>query len=142
MLIRDRLRTVLAVKDNPHHTALSFSLGVFIGMSPLLGIHTILGLLFAAIFRLNKLVTIMGVYVTNPWTIIPIYTFCTWIGMKLLRLEGIIDKIQWKSLSFFTITEGLKGLLLPFVVGTLFVGMMSSLISYGIIFVLVRRRGG
>ena len=66
--------------------ALAFSVGIFVGMSPLFGIHTILGLILAWIFSLNKFVTIVGVYITNPWTIVPIYTFATWFGGKLLGL--------------------------------------------------------
>jgi uncharacterized protein (DUF2062 family) len=53
-------------------------MGVFIGMSPLLGIHTVLGLFAASVLRLNRLITLVGVYVTNPWTIVPIYSFGTW----------------------------------------------------------------
>ncbi|RME67583.1 MAG: DUF2062 domain-containing protein [Nitrospirae bacterium] len=79
----DRIRLIFTIKDSPRRLALSFSTGLFIGISPLLGLHTILSIIVASVFKLNKLVTLMGTYVTNPWSLIPIYAFCTWIGIKL-----------------------------------------------------------
>jgi uncharacterized protein (DUF2062 family) len=138
--IKEKFRALLTIKDRPHHVALSFSIGVFIGISPLFGLHTVLGLLFSYIFRLNKFVTIMGVYITNPWTVIPIYTLGTWSGMKLLGVEGIIGDINWKALSLSNVVTELKILLWPFVLGSFFIGAVSAVVSYLLIYVLLKRR--
>lgn len=140
MWIKEKFRALLTIKDRPHHVALSFSIGVFIGISPLFGLHTVLGLLFSYIFRLNKFVTIMGVYITNPWTVIPIYTLGTWSGMKLLGVEGIIGDINWKALSLSNVVTELKILLWPFVLGSFFIGAVSAVASYLLIYVLLKRR--
>ncbi len=137
--LREKFQFILTLKENPHNVAVSFSVGVFIGMSPLLGIHTVLGLLVASLFKLNRLVTIVGVYITNPWTIIPIYTFGTWMGMKLLGVEGIVTNIRWSSLSMSTVAGELKELLMPFIAGTFFIGAVSSIIGYFLILVLLKR---
>jgi uncharacterized protein (DUF2062 family) len=132
------LSAVLTIKESPNKIALSFSIGVFIGMSPLVGLHTILGLAIASIFRLNKFVTIIGVYITNPWTIVPIYTFSTFVGAKLLGLKKVIPDIDWHNLGITKIISELKDLLIPFVVGTLFVGTLSAIISFIILYHIVR----
>jgi uncharacterized protein (DUF2062 family) len=138
--LREKLQVILALKENPHNVAASFGIGVFIGMSPLLGLHTILGLLVASVLKLNRLVTIVGVYVTNPWTIIPIYTFGTWIGMKLLGVDGIVTNINWSDLSIHNVVSELEELLMPFIAGTLFIGAVSSIIGYFLIMYLFKRQ--
>ncbi len=139
MKIRDRLRQILSVKDSPHRLAIAFALGVFIGMSPLLGIHTVLAFALAWIFRLNKLVTITGVFMTNPWTIVPIYTFSTWVGAKMLGINQVIPDIKWSEVVFTSLLSDLKHLLLPFVLGTFLVGFVSGVISYFFIYHAVKK---
>lgn len=134
MGLRDKLREVAGVKDSPKKIAVSFAVGIFFGMSPLLGLHTVLGLAAAWIFRLNKLVTIIGVYITNPWTIIPIYTFSTWFGAKLLGIKKVIPDINWHDISFSYMVKEMEHLLWPFVLGTTVMGFLSAVIGYVLIY--------
>jgi len=140
LALKDKIQLILRVKDTPQRTSIAFALGIFIGMSPLFGIHTLLGLAVAYLFRLNKLVTIVGVYVTNPWTIIPIYTFSTWVGAKLLGINKILPDIDWSNITFSSVIKDLDPLLMPFIVGTLLIGVLSSVVSYIIIYRLLKRR--
>jgi uncharacterized protein len=135
---KEKMRQVLAVKDSPRRIAASFAVGVFIGMSPLLGIHTILGLAIAWQFRLNKLVTLIGVYVTNPWTIIPIYTFGTWVGARLMGIEHILPSVDWASITFFGLLGSFRPLVLPFVVGSTLIGLVAATIGYFLIYKAVK----
>lgn len=131
---REKLRQVIATKESPHRVAVAFSIGVFLGMSPLIGIHTLLGLAIAWIFRLNKFVTLVGVFVTNPWTIVPIYTFGIWTGAKLLGINRVVPQIDWTHMTFLDIAQNFTPIILPFFVGTTLVGTVAGLISYIIIF--------
>ena len=119
---------------------MAFALGIIIAISPLFGIHTILGISLAHLFRLNRFVTIIGVYVTNPWTIIPIYTFCTWIGAKCLGIKKILPDIDWGHISFSMLLKDLGPLLMPFLLGTVLIGLLASVASYAIIYKLLKRR--
>jgi len=114
--------------------AIAFAIGVFIGMSPLLGIHTILGLLAAWLFRLNRLITIVGVYVTNPWTIVPIYSFGTWIGAKIIGMDNLIPAIDWSHITFVGFFKEFRPLLLPFLIGNTAIGIVSAVVSYILIY--------
>ena len=140
MALRDKLRLLLAVKDTPHRISMAFAVGIFIGISPLFGIHTILGLLVAHLFKLNRFVTIVGVYITNPWTIIPIYTFCTWVGAKCLGIQKILPDIDWGHITFSTLLKDLGPLLMPFLVGTVLIASLASVVSYAIIYKVLKRR--
>lgn len=140
MALRDKLREVLRVKEPPRKVALSFAMGVFIGMSPLLGLHTVLGIALPPLLRLNPFVTIIGVYVTNPWTIVPIYTFATWFGALLLGVEKIIPRIDWNDMSLSRLGGEMSHLLAPFVFGTTVVGLISAVAGYVIVYQALRRR--
>jgi uncharacterized protein (DUF2062 family) len=109
-------------------------------MSPLFGIHTILGVLAAWAFKLNKMATIVGVYITNPWTIVPIYAFSTWFGAKLLGVEIELD-IDWSTLNLSALLNDLSHLLMPFVVGAFAVGFLSSVICYAVIYKAAKMAG-
>lgn len=134
MALRDKLREVISLHDSPRRLASSFAIGVFIGMSPVLGLHTVLGIAAAWAFRLNKFVTIIGVYITNPWTIVPIYTFATWVGVRLLGTGRFLSPIDWHALSFSYLLNEMKPLLWPFVFGTLLVGFLSAVIGYIVVY--------
>lgn len=134
MAFRDRLREVIRLRESPHKIALAFSVGVFLGMSPFLGLHAILGAAVAWIFRLNMFAIIAGVNITNPWTIVPIYTFCTWVGAKCLGKNQIIPEIDWSNISFSHLLDSLKPILMPFIFGTLLVGSITAIVSYIVIY--------
>jgi uncharacterized protein (DUF2062 family) len=108
-------------------------------MSPLLGIHTVLGIALAYQLRLNRFVTLIGVYVTNPWTIVPIYTFGTWVGVKLLHLDNAIPAINWHHISILSFVREFRALLLPFLVGNTFMAFIAALSGYVLIHEAVKR---
>lgn len=127
---RNVLSQVLRVEDTPHRIALAFAAGVFVGLSPFIGLHTILALVLAWIFGLNKIVVLSGVFVNNPWSMIPIYTFSTWVGARLLGRDILVADVDWRGITLGAIVRNLEYLLLPFVFGTLLVATICSLLCY------------
>ena len=114
--------------------ATAFAIGVFIGMSPLLGLHTILGLLAAWLFRLNRIITLVGVFVTNPWTIVPIYSFGTWVGANIIGIDNILPEIDWSHITIIGFLKEFRPLLLPFLIGNTVIGIASAVVSYVLIY--------
>ena len=114
--------------------ATAFAIGVFIGMSPLLGLHTILGLLAAWLFRLNRIITLIGVLVTNPWTIVPIYSFGTWVGANIIGMDNILPEIDWSHITIIGFFKEFRPLLLPFLIGNTVIGIASAVVSYVLIY--------
>src|SRR5438552_10972223 len=78
------LEQLLHTHDTPQRTAAAFALGVFFGFSPLLGLHTLLGLVFAFALDLNRVAVLLGIYSNLPWILPAYYTLATVIGAAIL----------------------------------------------------------
>ena len=151
-LFKDKFRTILLVKDSPHRIALAFAIGVFLGISPFLGLHYIGGFFIAWLAGLNKLVTMVGISVNNPWTIVPLSSFCVWIGAKLIGIKQILPEVEWESVTlmnvlgkfsdfhnFIEMVKQLWPLIASFFVGSLLIGSISAVASYFIIQMIMAR---
>lgn len=77
---------ILHANDSPRRIALGAALGLFIAWSPAFGFHMLLVLALCIVLRANKLVAIIFVWVSNPFTIIPIYYPSYLLGMEVLKL--------------------------------------------------------
>ena len=70
--LRARFDHVVGIHERPERLAAAWALGLALGLSPLMGLHTVLALLLAFAFRLNKVDVLLGTLVINPWTL-PLY---------------------------------------------------------------------
>lgn len=130
MSVFGKFREILYIKDSPHRLAKSFALGVLIAISPFLGLHTLMGIAACFLFRVNKFVLFVGVYVTNPWTIIPIYTFSTWVGALLVGADLTGLHVDWRDMSLMTLVRDIKPIILPFFVGSTVVSIVAAPPAY------------
>jgi uncharacterized protein (DUF2062 family) len=128
--IRDRFHFIIKLNDPPKKLALAFALGVFVAFTPTIGLHILTCLVLAWAFRLSKLVIITASFINNPWTIMPLYGFCIWFGVKITGDAAIVPHIAWDELRISTVYPVLKPYLLAYVVGTLLVGAVAALVSY------------
>src|SRR4026209_2579425 len=81
------LGQLLHTHDSPTRTAVAYAVGVFFGFSPFLGLHTILGLVVAFAFNLNRVAVLLGVYSNLPWVLPAYYTLATMGGAAVLRVD-------------------------------------------------------
>jgi len=81
------LDQLLHTHDTPKRTAAAYAVGVFFGFSPFLGLHTILGLVVAFAFNLNRVAVLLGVYSNLPWILPAYYTLATVFGAAILRVD-------------------------------------------------------
>ena len=151
-LIRRWLDTLLHIADTPERTAAAFALGVFFGFSPFLGVHTLLGILFAFLLNLNRVAVLLGVYSNLPWVIAPYYAFATMAGAMITRTR-VPDGFRAQLVALFELSALtgefwhrlitiLKPLLWPYAVGSTFGALALAAIAYPIAlaFVTSRRR--
>src|SRR5215203_5895745 len=139
------LEQLLHTHDTPQRTAAAYALGVFFGFSPLLGLHTVLGLIFAFALRLNRVAVLLGVYSNLPWILVPYYTLTTWLGATILRTElppGVLEQLHeglenrsW--IEFRTAAVSLKPVLWAFTVGSLIGAILLALIAYRVSFAMI-----
>ena len=128
--LRDRFHSLLKLDDPPHKLAFAFSLGIFIAFSPWLGLHIISAVFFAWIFRVSKFVVLTASFVNNPWTLVPMYAFSIWTGIKLTGSHATVPDIAWNELTLTNAFAILEPYLLSYLVGTLVVGTIAAVISY------------
>ena len=151
-LIRRWLDTLLHVADTPERTAAAFAMGVFFGFSPFLGFHTVLAIIAAFLFNLNRVAALLGVYSNLPWIIAPYYAIVTMIGATLIgRKLPAGFKAQLTALFELSVFHGefwhqlitiLKPLFWPYAVGSLLGAVVMAAIAYplALAFVTSRRR--
>jgi uncharacterized protein (DUF2062 family) len=154
---RQHVTAVLHLDEAPQRLAAGMAVGVFIGVTPFYGLHTLLALAAAYLFRLNKAATITGAWINLPWFAPFVYGFC-------LRLGEAVLTGDWSSfsLSSISVLAGSAGAALraspretagtlwqvvwdllftaskPLFVGTLIVGTVLGLVAYVVTLEAVR----
>ena len=78
----------LKIRGHPREISLGFALGLFVGMSPFMGLHTAIAVLLAALFKWNKIAAALAVWISNPFTAPVIYGLTYLIGAKVLTYEN------------------------------------------------------
>ena len=145
--LRRTVGQLLQLDDTPHRIALAFGIGLWLAFFPILGIHTILGLLIAFLFRLNRPAILAGIYVSNPWTLAPLYMAGTLVGCQILGLSSAeITSVDWHlhGRAFYrALFENLRPYVWPFVVGNTVLGVVGGIVGYVVLReILERRRAG
>ncbi|MBL8994368.1 MAG: DUF2062 domain-containing protein [Spirochaetia bacterium] len=134
---------VLIRKDrSSHRVALGFAIGLFTAISPFLGLHTVMVLALAFLFRANKVVALAVGWVNNPVTMIPIYVPCYALGVWMVpryqadwsHIRAFLHHANWDSLLVLG-----KAILIPFLVGSMTVALASGVLSYFAVRWLVER---
>ena len=87
---------VLHADDPPHRLALGIAIGFFVTFTPLIGFQMLVSVFLAWLLRANKVVGVPIVWISNPFTIIPIYYPCYAVGCKLLRMPIVTD--EWHAI--------------------------------------------
>ncbi len=78
-----------------HSIALGVSAGIFLGCSPLLGLHMVGAVFLATLLRASRIAAMLFVWVSNPATFLPLYGFNYWLGHKITGHEpGLTDYEQ------------------------------------------------
>ena len=151
-LIRRWLDVLLHIDDTPERTAAAFALGVLFGFSPFLGLHTLLGILFAFLLNLNRVAVLLGVYSNLPWVIAPYYAFVTMAGAAITGHKappgfktqiGALFDLSVYHLDFWRrLITILKPLFVPYCVGSTIAALILAALAYplALAFVTSRRR--
>ncbi len=148
MKLKEGIRHILHLDETPHDLARSFAVGVFVAFSPFLGIHWIIILALAWIFRLNKVVALTGTFINNPWTIAFVYIVPTWLTVSAMRAMGFdippmnysrisaqfINQMSrhdvWEIAFWKGFVREFKPYAYAFGIGTTVAGLVASIISY------------
>ncbi len=127
---------------NPHKLALSFALGIFVGLAVPMGLQTVAALPFALLFRCNILVVYIASLITNPFTAIFIYALMFKIGELVTgnyipyeQLEVMLNNFSLKQFSQIGSTA-----LNNYIIGMLILTFTITPLSYYLVLVYLNRR--
>ena len=130
---KERFKKILSLDSHPRHIALGFAVGVFISITPFFGLHTVLAIAAAFIFRLNKLTCITGSWVNTPITVIPVLGLSYKLGRVLLGHSPGILKIR--SLEWAMLKKHAAAIIL----GSSIIGFILAVAGYFLCYWLIVR---
>jgi len=142
---------LLHLDDTAHQIALGAGLGVFIALTPTIGFQMLLVLLATSAVRANKVAGLPMPWITNPITILPIFSLNYVVGHALIggpgpqqfirRLTTLMEQTAERDLSWLDWVKGWWHLMIdmagPLWVGSLVVGTAAGLVAYGIMYHLI-----
>jgi len=143
----------LHTDDTPHTIALGAGIATFVAFLPLVGLQMFISVGLAALARANKAICIPIVWITNPFTMGPIYYGCyelghfivpaTWAGndeglsrlFEVAKTASLLDKTFWKEIFWALTGAGMDLWIGCFVVSTIlgviaYCVVRSSVIGY------------
>ncbi len=134
-------RSVALLEDTPKRIALGSAIGMFFSWQPLVGSQMAISALFSKIFRGNVLASLPWTWLSNPFTVAPMYFACYRLGNHFFPVEkrvtiddirdiyGRMDELGvWGS-----IKDGWKlvvEIIVPLQVGCVIVGLLCAVVTY------------
>lgn len=81
------INRILGLNDTPHRIAWGVLLGFVVAFTPTVGLQMMLFVAVATLLRANKVSGLPIVWLTNPFTVVPIYYACWRIGAFFLGTD-------------------------------------------------------
>jgi len=121
------VRQLMELRGQPHEIALGMAIGVFIGITPTIPLHTILAVTLALLVRGSKLAAALGVWVSNPLSI-PLFYYGSYrIGQLVLGLPGISLPDDRSLLAMASLGGKIVGAML---LGGVILGVVPAILAY------------
>ena len=119
---------ILRLKGQPEEVAGGIAIGVFIGLTPTVPLHTILSVLIAFLLGKSKLAAALGGWVANPFMLPFIYILDYKVGRMITGIEGVPLVLSDFSLSY--LLDLGWDITYPLFVGGIALGLLSIFPSY------------
>jgi uncharacterized protein (TIGR03546 family) len=142
--LRNRIRRIyerfVKIRGRPREIALGFALGIFIGMTPTMGIQMLIAVFFAAILKWSKISAAFGVLITNPFTSPFIYGLTYIVGAKLLGMKAAMtlpDELTWSIVK--EMLKNAPAIFGALTVGGIIIGLPLAVLCYYLSYAVVNR---
>lgn len=130
----------LKIRGQPREIALGFALGLFVGMTPFIGLHTVIAVPLAALLKWNKISAAVAVWFTNAATAPFIYSITYIVGA---RLAGVKKVFSWEDIESFSAVYRLilktPEMIWAMVLGGVILGLPLAVAGYYLAFLVVGR---
>lgn len=141
--------SIVTLHGSPHEIALGAAVGMFIGLTPTFGIQIILAIVVSTALKCSRPAAFVTVWVTNVFTLVPIYAFCYVVGQwfhpgKGYSIEEAYDRFEgllrvMRKFEFWEIwsqsvemTRMVGNMFVPLLIGGVLVGLVAGAITYGL----------
>lgn len=116
---------ILKSEESAHKKAAAVALGIFVGILPFWGLHTLLVFLLAAVFKLNKVIAFLFSNISIP-PLIPFIIYISYQFGSLLTGNGVAWELELNN--FDSSTEFFKGLWIYVLGSFALAGILASLL--------------
>lgn len=129
--IKNLFHRIIHSDSSARDVADGLGIGMFITFLPIVGIQMYVAFFFTWLFRKNKLVAVLSVWITNPFTIVPIYLFNYKVGELLyhpnVNYSELVTALE--NWDFEALTSMSLDLLLVLWIGSAIVGLVAAIVS-------------
>jgi hypothetical protein len=122
-VLRDYIIRFSSKGLSPSKIAFGIALGNFIAFIPMIGVHTVIAFGLAYIMRLNPLIVLIGTLISNPLSF-PFQLFISAETGSLLLNGRFLEMKFSRNLNY------LNHYIMPILVGSLVLGVITSILSY------------
>ncbi len=137
--LRKAYERFVKIRGNPREVALGFALGVFVGISPTMGLQTAIAIFFAALFKWNKISAAVGVWISNPLTAPILYSITYFAGARILGMDMHLHQPDIGVTTFFLIIEKAPEIFWAMTVGGAVLGLPVAVAAYTFAFSAVSK---
>lgn len=136
--IKKFLLKLIRLNSSPRQIAFGVAVGVFIGLSPFYGMHTLLALFAAMLIpRTNKIAILAGTNIT----ITPLAPFVGWaeysLGCSILR-NPQYPSLNWEMIKALRV-DNVSFLYYPLFLGSFVLGLVLAVVFFFIVLFFVER---
>lgn len=143
--LRPLLRMLQKFRGSPQAIAGGFSLGLFLALTPTVGVQLLIAVFLATLFKLSRPAAFVAVMVTNPLTIPPIFTFNYWVGKNFFEGPSVREvyghllgiAAEMAKMNIWQVGDQIKAfagigqeMLLPLFFGSFLVALLAGALSY------------
>jgi len=147
--LRDWFVHLLHLDASAHRIALGAAIGVFVAFTPTIGVQMLLIFFLTSLFRANAAAGVPMAWLTNPATMVPVYWFNLWVGIKIVggtqsmldRFESAVAAIVSRDLTWWQLVKEWWDLVMsvawPLWVGSVVVSLVLAALTYGLMYYLI-----
>ena len=144
---KEKLRHLVQSDPDPGKVSLAMALGFSAAFLPPFGFHTLLVMALGYLFRVSVPLAVLGTWINNPWTFIPVFlpSYVLEINLGAILLE---KKLNFPSLAvlsrmpYRTVIAQIKLVLWPFIVGSVVLSCAVFIVSFFLIYGFLKYRKG
>jgi uncharacterized protein len=124
---REFVRKLQELRGRPRELSLGLAIGVFVGITPTIPLHTVLAVVLAVALRGSKLAAALGVWVANPLTI-PVFYYGSYrLGTFVLGMPELALPSQYSVFSLMQLGGNVTVAMLH---GGVLLGILPAVLAY------------